>query len=474
MRPLPQCDRQNLVERAVDFYRARHTRCAACGHEETLDLDWFERWSVGDEFCPGCRVDCTEEKATRVVADPQDPALDDALVARLSWWHTSSFPDWPSASFDPVARLTEVTRRRMGSQGVRRWAERQRKKALHVGTYEAAIHNLLRRISDQPEPETRYNLYRVKLRPDVIVAPGAGDELVDWMGDVPLSRACPPGIDAARYVNQHEDVGGISLALGRTALLAVQRIELPAVPSPQPGWWSAAVTELRRAAAVPHSDASDDPSPRRWRRRVRTPSPVAKAQQEVCESLTAHLPVNLRDRAQRHYSGQRSAAGSDCAGFTDPDVPSSLHLGSGLGDVMAGSSSFTSTVLLRLGRCIQCLRRSLSWPGLSMSSTRTRISRARLISRPLSSSIAFTSLLAPHLAWSRYAPPKRAGGSSQEVAWSQVSRWKRPSAENLRRKQAHDLSTPRTSSSVTWPRADLLIPTCRMRRTRWRGGVTPL
>lgn len=216
----------------MGFYRARHTRCAACGHEETLDLDWFERWSVGDEFCPGCRVDCTEEKATRVVADPQDPALDDALVARLSWWHTSSFPDWPSASFDPVARLTEVTRRRMGSQGVRRWAERQRKKALHVGTYEAAIHNLLRRISDQPEPGARYYLYQVKLRPDVIVGPGAADELVDWMGDVPLSKACPPGIDATRYVNQHEDIGGISLALGRGALLAVQRIELPVVPSP--------------------------------------------------------------------------------------------------------------------------------------------------------------------------------------------------------------------------------------------------
>lgn len=285
-----------LLDRPVDFYRARNTRCAACGHEEAFDLAWLEGWSHGDERCPACGVDCTEEDATCIIADQRDLALDDASVSSFSWWHTSTFPDWPSLSFAPAARLTEDTRRRMGSGGVERWSRRQLDKALHVGTYEAAIHNVLRRIRDQPEPDSRFYLCRVTLRPDVVVAKGCRGELVDWMGDVPLNDACPPGVDATRYVNQHEDAGGVSLALGREALLAVQRLEVPLAPSPRPDWWGTAVAELLRAATLPLRESPDDSAVLdRWRRPTAATSPVAKAQHELSRHLTLDLPVNLRD-----------------------------------------------------------------------------------------------------------------------------------------------------------------------------------
>ncbi|MEU7320955.1 hypothetical protein ABZ682_10385 [Streptomyces griseoviridis] len=53
-------------------------------------------------------------------------------------------------------------------------------------------------------------------------------------GDVVLDQICPPGVDIARYLNYHEDPGGLSLALGREAAAGVQQ-----VPVPLPDAWDA-------------------------------------------------------------------------------------------------------------------------------------------------------------------------------------------------------------------------------------------
>lgn len=242
-------------------------------------------------------MDCTEERATRVVVNPSDPALDDALVARLAWWHTSAHPDWPASTFDPAGRLDASTIERMGSAGaVASWATRQRAKALHVGTYEAAIHNMLRRMHDQPEGHAQFYLYRVHLRPDVVVSPGCGPELVDFMGDVSLDDACPPGIDVTRYVNEHEDPGGISLALGRQAIASVQRLSIPPIPTSHPDWWGGAVSKLRHVAMLP---VPDFPEPRNWRERMASHeqvSPVAATQRDILDQVAEHLPVNIRHK----------------------------------------------------------------------------------------------------------------------------------------------------------------------------------
>lgn len=293
-------DSFQLTDRPVDVYRDRSTRCAACGHEQRFDPEWFVRGECQGELCPGCGVDCTEEKATRVIFEPDDPALDDSLLPRVSWWHTSTYEDWPSRDFNPASRLTDVTRQRMGEAMIARWVASQRAKALHVGTYESAIHNMLRRLHDQRDWGRPFFLYRVQLRPDVVASPGCGEEPVDWMGDVPLRDVCPSELDVFRYMNQHEDHGSISLALGRGAIHSVQQLALPLTTGNHPEWWAEAVERLSTVTATQPAPTIPDGPLARLRRSVgREPSPVTDVQNELRPQLTSHLPGKLREAAEQ-------------------------------------------------------------------------------------------------------------------------------------------------------------------------------
>lgn len=290
----------DLLDRLPDFHRWRLTRCAACGHEQAFEADWFERWGRGEEVCPSCGVDCTAKDATRVEADPADPALDDSLVLNLSWWHTSTYADWPSGDFDPTSRLDEATRQRMGGdEALERWAGRQKDKALHIGTYEAAVQNMLRRIDSQGDAGQAFYLYRVRLRPDLIMGAGCDDELVDFVGDVALHQACPPGIDAARYVNSHEDPGGISLALGRDAIHSVQRLQIPLHSPARVSWRESALKGLTGASAQPIPVVEPDNELIRLRRKLhQAPMMTSKRKQEqtrIRDEVTAHLPAGVRE-----------------------------------------------------------------------------------------------------------------------------------------------------------------------------------
>lgn len=297
----------DLVDRLPDFYRSRLTRCAACGHEETFDADWFERWSHGEEVCPNCGVDCTAEDATRVEADPADPALDDSHVLRLSWWHTSTHADWPSTTCDPTTRLDDATRQRMGGlEAAERWGRRQKEKALHIGTYEAAVQNMWRRINDQGDGRKTFYLYRVRLRSDLTVAAGYSREVVDFVGDVPLRQAVPSGIDAVRYVNEHEDPGGISLALGRDAIHSVQRVQIPLDRPARASWEESALKCLREAStkqvAVVEPDNELSRLRRRFSRGAVMTSERKQEQARIRDQVTGHLPPGIRDQARAAVS----------------------------------------------------------------------------------------------------------------------------------------------------------------------------
>ncbi|MFC0674526.1 hypothetical protein [Brachybacterium hainanense] len=277
------------MERPIDFSRDRSMLCAACHHRFRVDLDWIDRWEQGGEKCSGCGLTCEHEDAPRVTVDLDDPALDDGQVARFAWYHTSTHADWPTEDFDPAAVLTPVTRRRMGGdEHVAAWAARQRAKALHVGTYEAAIHNMLRRIANQADSRSEFHLYRVRLRPDVVVRESWVVDPSDWLGDVVLADVCPPGVDVTRYLNRREDPGGISLALGRDAIASVQQVSLP-LPLDGPDHWASravAALESASAAPVPTEDILGRSRPGPSRR-----SAVAS---ELAADLAARLPVNLR------------------------------------------------------------------------------------------------------------------------------------------------------------------------------------
>ncbi|MDQ1031558.1 hypothetical protein QF035_009140 [Streptomyces umbrinus] len=279
------------MERRIDFSRDRRMLCGACGHQWRVDLDWIDRWEQGEETCPGCGMTCEHEDSPRVTVDPDDPALDDDRVARFFWYHTSTQPDWPTCIFDPAAVLTPETRMMMGGgEHVAAWAARQRAKALHIGTYEAAVHNMLRQIRDQADRGNQFYLYRVHLNPSVVVREGWLIDPSDFVGDVVLDKVCPPGVDVARYLNYHEDPGGLSLALGREVIAGVQQVPVPLPDAWDADWVREAVAALEGVSgiAVP---ATGKPA-----RRMQPPWSRAVLGRELGASLVGSLPVNLQDQ----------------------------------------------------------------------------------------------------------------------------------------------------------------------------------
>ena len=279
--------------------------CGGCGHRFVVDLDWIERWEQAEEACPGCGLTCEHEDAPRVTVDPDDPALDDDRVVQLSWYHTSTQPDWPTRDFDPTAGLSAETQLIMGGdEHVAAWAARQRAKALHVGTYEAAVHNMLRRMRDQADRGSQFYLYRVHLKPSVAVWEGWLIDPSNWLGDVVLDEVCPAGVDVARYLNYHEDPGGLSLALGRDAIAGVQRVAVPLPDAWDGDWVREAVADLESA-----SDALV-PATGKLSRFLRPSSPRAAVGRDLGAALAARLPVNLQDQ---FASAAASSEGADPA-----------------------------------------------------------------------------------------------------------------------------------------------------------------
>jgi hypothetical protein len=279
------------MERPIDFSRDRRMLCGICAHQWLIDLEWIDRWNQRREVCPGCGTTCEHENAPRVTVDPDDLALDDDKIAQLAWYHTSTQPDWPTRDFDPAADLTPDARRMMGGDNrVAAWAARQRGKALHVGTYESAVHNMLRRMRDQANHGSQFYLYRVLLMPSVVVREGWLIDPANFAGDVVLDEVCPPGVDVARYLNYHEDPGGLSLALGRDAIADVQQVAVPLPDACDDDWVREVVADLDRA-----SDALV-PATGRLSRFGRRSSPRAVLGRELGAALAGKLPVNLQDQ----------------------------------------------------------------------------------------------------------------------------------------------------------------------------------
>lgn len=279
------------MERPIDFSRDRRMLCGICAREWLVELDWIDRWEQGREVCPGCGTTCEHENAPRATVNPDDLALDADKIAQFAWYHTTTLPDWPTRDLDPAADLTPETRRMMGgAKRVAAWAARQRGKALHVGTYESAVHNMLRRMRDQADRGSQFYLYRVLLMPFVVVREGWLIDPSDFMGDVVLDEVCPPGVDVARYLNYHEDPGGLSLALGRSAIASVQQVAVPLPDACDDDW--------AREAATALDGTSDTPVPAtdRLSRFIRPSSPQALLGRELGAALAGKLPVNLQDQ----------------------------------------------------------------------------------------------------------------------------------------------------------------------------------
>lgn len=263
--------------------------CRQCGDEWTVDLEWVERWIQRKEACAGCGTTCDAENAAQFVVHASDPALDDGVATQLAWYHTSTHLDWPP-TIDFAGSLNDDTRQLMGGdEAVNRWSDRQATKALHIGTYESAIHNMLRRIDDQGDQDKQFYLYRVHLKPGVIIRPGWIADPSNWLGDVDLDKIGPPEVEAVRYVNFHEDPGGVSVAIRRSAVGATQCLAIPLPIEDDDPWINDAVARL-----------SSDPPDRllpvelgRFRHLLEE-SPRARTAAAAANVLADRLPTNLR------------------------------------------------------------------------------------------------------------------------------------------------------------------------------------
>ncbi|AKK27838.1 hypothetical protein [Mycobacterium sp. EPa45] len=211
--------------------------CVECGRRVEIAADLYERQTSGTQPADFSRCQCgTEVEVTAldpVLGNPNDVALPDDDVDGLYWYHTSPYQKWPDTeAYTAHVRALILRSPALGGLSAQQLLEQHTSRALHIGTYEATIENMLRRRQDEDRhdgPPVRYWLHRVRiqLRPGDLT-PGVGEELGDWVGVVPLSMLHErDGARAARYVNTDEANGSISVAIDPAVIATVSSIEIP-------------------------------------------------------------------------------------------------------------------------------------------------------------------------------------------------------------------------------------------------------
>jgi hypothetical protein len=228
----------SLVERFLGFDYDYPMRCDGCGRTSRVPAQVYWEESQNDALapCEHCGHEIYFGPAVVALRDADDPALSDDNVANLAWYHSSTYRDWPS-QYDYVTvvgqQLLEVADSlRMLPPEAR---ERVLNLALHVGTYEAAIENMLRRMHDQNDATSDFYLHRVSLNLLATdINAGFRDENHEAASQLALNEL--GDFKAVRYLNVHEAPGSISLAIHPDAIGTVQTLPLPTVslaPDPQ-------------------------------------------------------------------------------------------------------------------------------------------------------------------------------------------------------------------------------------------------
>jgi len=276
------------MNRPVDFYRDRQVRHDRCGHTCTVGLEWYERYREGAHGCMGCGANAGFDDALQFTGDPADPVLDDHFATAVTWFHTTTRQDWPTP-VDFAATLNDQMRQRMGAESALRWALGQSSKALHIGNYESAVHNMLRRMSDQGDHGKQFYLFGVRLRPDVVIEPGSKTERSS-LGDVWLDKIASPEIDVVRYVNMYEDPGGLSAAIRPSAIAATQCLPIPLAPADDDPWVAATAAKLQSAL----TELTPLPAGLSMFPFLHTETHRAKAAREAATVLAAGLPATMQ------------------------------------------------------------------------------------------------------------------------------------------------------------------------------------
>lgn len=215
--------------------------CVACGTRVNIAADLYElqttetptRRRADFSRCGKCDAEVDVTELRPVLRNLNDIALQDDCVGRLYWYHSSPYENWPDAeayAAEFEAQIAKVPS--LGGCNPQQLLEQHTSLAVHVGTYEAAIENMLRRLHDQDRQDgspVQYWLHRVQIHLEPgDLAPNVCEELADFMGNVPLSMLHKRGgARAVRYVNTNEADGSISVAIDPAVIATVTTIEIP-------------------------------------------------------------------------------------------------------------------------------------------------------------------------------------------------------------------------------------------------------
>jgi hypothetical protein len=217
----------DLIERPVSFDYGYKMTCANCGGITALTSADYHRERNGAHVkCVNCESDIHFGPAVMAPRNADDPVLDDQIARTVAWYHTSTDPNWPDSGHPMPPSAVELLARVMPDDEVHRTRDHYESQALHLGTYEAAIESMLRRMRDQDDGDAQFCLYRIVLcRDNMTIEPGWRDE--NSAGAANITLADLGDSDAIRYLNVHESPGSISLAIRRESIAAVQRVPLP-------------------------------------------------------------------------------------------------------------------------------------------------------------------------------------------------------------------------------------------------------
>lgn len=218
-----------LIERRVDFTHGYRMRCEHCSTLNWLTAEDYQASTESMMKCSACGDDFNFGPAVIDLRDPEDAALNDTSVPQLAWYHTTTDPQWPRTAKPLPDDEVKHLRERVGwsDEQIDRRREVHENQALHLGTYEAAIESMLRRMNDQNDQESTFYLYRVRLHPNLIVEPNWRDENQAEAAKITSFDLARQNVDGIRYLNAHESIGSISLAIVRRAIESVQRTVVP-------------------------------------------------------------------------------------------------------------------------------------------------------------------------------------------------------------------------------------------------------
>ena len=123
---------------------------APCDRRIVVPAELYDRLTCGKAELPRCKCGAKVDgpELSPALRDVNDPALQDD-VDHLIWYHTGTYRDWPDSEAYRTDVLAGIAQLAAPASVKRQELEQRMSLAVHVGTYESTIDNMMRRIGEE-------------------------------------------------------------------------------------------------------------------------------------------------------------------------------------------------------------------------------------------------------------------------------------------------------------------------------------